>query len=930
MWRACLTDTMNDISLDLNTDALWTLTDKIKASLEGRMSWGDTFGFALGSKNNKHLIIWTPKVTSESTVLPRFDSKDGQVTLKMKDRPGAWISWIDEAKVQATAVDDYDRVYKSVQELERNTRQIIDFADGVITNITVQHLGKSLTLTELTEEVLQVHLVLPNNIKTGGYILTKLGDNRNPAKVIIPEQTHINSVNLNEDEMLAEIEKEEYDTALVVIRTRNKRYPDLLDLEYALTLQSRYNEESETESQRPIKILPTAAVLNSLEPNTIKFLPIEFNAPTQEIEDAVAKSTEKIDNYMIKANPHAYQLMMQYQQGVESRLKALMLDRGQRIHNKVWDDLVIRELRNTLNTFCDFYADYLDEHFAVEKSKETTQLLKEKIEPIIALWQLQENQQLTFNQMIQSSYSVTNQVIDHAYALVHDLVLETDLIATGLANPVELKIYVNDVRQDTIFLPEWTSGTIREKMTRIGLGSNFYPQQIERKRHVWLTLLEIANFASQHNQNFEQTIQQLDTILLATKPPTAQRNNQAKRKPTTKFPGFEISDAELQEIIKQIEDHYAIIKMWIVNASSIEIESEKLSAYWTTLWSLILNGKAREKLVSDFQPTCEINISVPDQAKRLINLTLNSQLVIQSEKDRKNLKRNLNKTVMAKTGHNLRDMTTTEKLAIHGDVTLSLLREELICYDETLTKRIDRLASPQRKGGKRNSVNPKNNEEVTSETIQAEQKKVGAMIAFLKPYGESNVIDILANAGLKKNSADIEKIRKQQVLSFDLNDLPSIGETWLTDVKTLEDYPNLRVFLLQHKLPISTTGRILMELRKELSDNLFNQVLGLIQEVKALQDSNYQGEVLAKFTTYISEKVWRWELTQITSEELPVVVKEKVLTSNVCYEKDVEALMEYVERYDELLETKLSAESDIDMQRKNLESRFQEIVDTLI
>ena len=927
MWRACLIDAMNDISLDLNPDSLFTLTDKIKASLEGRISWGDTFGIVLGSKNNKHLIVWTPKETSESQILPGFDSKDGNLTLKMKHRPGAWISWIDEVKVQANAVDDYDRVHKSVQELERNTRQITDFADGVISNITVQHLGKSLTLAELTEEVLQVRLSLPNNIKTGGYILAKAGDtNGNLTKVVIPEQTHINRIHLNEDVMLSGIDKEDYDTVLVVIRTHNKVYPDLLDLEYSLTLQTQLNAGSDNDSHRPVKILTTAAIINSLEPNNVKLAPYEFNASEKEIEDAIAKSSEKIDEYTLKANPHAYQLMVEYQQGVESRLKALMLNRGQRIHNKVWDDLVLRELRNTLNTFCNFYTEYLDEHFDESTSRETSQLLRQKIEPIIDFWQIEETQQLTYNQMIQSSYTLTNQVVDHASALVHDLVFKTELIETGLVKPVELKIYSNEVLQDKIYLPEWTSGTVREKMTRIGLRSNFYPQQIERIRNVWLTLLEIANFASQNNQNFEQIIQPMDAILLSTKSSTAQRNKQTNRR-TTKFPGFEFGDSELNEIIKQIEDHYSIIKLWIKNATN---ESERLSLYYTTMWSLILNGKARETLLSDTQPACEINISDPDQTKRLMNLTLSSQLVVENEKDRKNLERNLNRVVLAKTGHHLRDITSIEKLAIHGDITLSLLREELIRYDETLTKRASRLTTPQRKTNKRNAVNLKSNGQVSIESIQAEQTKVTDMISFLKPYGESDAISKLANAGLNKNGSEIDEFRKQQVLSFDLNELPSIGNTWLTEIKTLDDYPNLRVFLLQNKLPISTTGRILMELRKTLSDNLFNQVLGLIQEVKELNNSSYQGEVLDRFIAYISEKVWRWELTQITAEELPVVVKEKVLTSAVCYEKEVENLMEYAERYDELLETKLNDDSEMDVQRENLESRFQEIVETLL
>ena len=118
---------MQSLSLNFQTETLHALTDKIKASLEGRIDWGDTFGLALGIKGDKHLIVWTPKETSEGEILPGFDSEDGKLTLKMKPRPGAWVSWIDETRVAAEIVDDHDRVYRSVHELERNARQITDF-----------------------------------------------------------------------------------------------------------------------------------------------------------------------------------------------------------------------------------------------------------------------------------------------------------------------------------------------------------------------------------------------------------------------------------------------------------------------------------------------------------------------------------------------------------------------------------------------------------------------------------------------------------------------------------------------------------------------------------------------------------------------------------------------------------------------------------
>ncbi len=919
---------MQDISLNFQSDSLLLLTDKLKASVEGRMSWGDTFGIGLGGKNKKHLIVWTPKETSESQILPGFDSEDGQLTLKMKHRPGAWVSWIDETKIQNTALDDYDRVHKSVQELERNTRQISDFADGVITDITVQHLGKSLTLSDLTEEVLQSRLVVPNTIKTGAYVLTNIEDtDYSSSKVIIPEQTHINRLHLNEDSVLNEIEKGDYDIVLSIVRTHIKNYPDLLDLGNSLTLQNNFINEEEVNSNPSARVLPTAAVYNPLEPKQLRLVSLQFTAAQDEIEDTITESSKKIEDYTVKVNQHAYNLMTEFHQGVESRLKALMLNNGQRIHNKVWDDLVIQELKGTMSTFTEFYADYIAEEFDENTIETIKNKLRDCIEPIIESWQLQETQQYTLNHMIQSSYTITNQVCDFALALYHDMLFEKNFIATGFVKPVNVTVLQDNIVQDELSLPEWTSGTIREKLTGIGLSSSMHPLQIERLRKVWLSFIEIANHAEQHSCEFEGIIEPIQKILLATKSSLNGRSPRTARQKQQTFPGFDVDEAELNEILTEIEIYFPIIKQWIEQTPS---DAESLHNYFTTLWVLILNGKYRERLLGELQPTYEINLSVPDQTKRLMNLTLGSQLVVANEKDRKTLERNLNRSLVAKTGHNLRDINSTEKLAIHGDMTLSLLREELERYAETLSKKVNRSTTPTRKSKKRNSNNEKNNGNLTPENIQAEQMKVQEMITFLKPYGESESIRILANAGLNRNTSELNQIRKKQVLSFDLNELPAISETWLTDIKTLEDYPNLRVFLLQNELPISTTGRILMELKNSLPESFFNQVLGLIQEVKELQNCSYAGETLERFISYISEKVWRWELTQITTQELPVVVKEKVLTSAICYEKEVENLLEYVERYDELLDTKLKADSEMNVQREKLETRFQEIVESLL
>ena len=61
--------------------------------------------------------------------------------------------------------------------------------------------------------MLQTRLVIPNTYKTGGFILTTAADtDQATTKVVVPEQTHIERVNLNEDVMRTAVEKEGFDT----------------------------------------------------------------------------------------------------------------------------------------------------------------------------------------------------------------------------------------------------------------------------------------------------------------------------------------------------------------------------------------------------------------------------------------------------------------------------------------------------------------------------------------------------------------------------------------------------------------------------------------------------------------------------------------------------------------------------------------------
>ena len=76
-------------------------------------------------------------------------------------------------------------------------------------------------------------------------------------------------------------------------------------------------------------MLATGAVYDPLEPETLRLVPVAFSAPADEIETEIRDSSKKIETYTVKANQNAYQLMAQFQQGVETRLRALVLGPGQ-------------------------------------------------------------------------------------------------------------------------------------------------------------------------------------------------------------------------------------------------------------------------------------------------------------------------------------------------------------------------------------------------------------------------------------------------------------------------------------------------------------------------------------------------------------------------------------------------------------------------
>ena len=225
---------------------------------------------------------------------------------------------------------------------------------------------------------------------------------------------------------------------------------------------------------------------------------------------------------------------------------------------------------------------------------------------------------------------------------------------------------------------------------------NLHADQIERLTTIWLELIELANFVSQQKQDFETVIQPLADLLLEASVGQVQRRSQKalQRGNTTNFSGFEIPDETFHRLLDHVKLHLSTIKQWLMNLPP----NTDAQQHYATLWTLLLDGRLREQLLANVQPTCDINLSVPDQTKRLINLMLGSALIIHAEKDRKLIERNLNRAINSKTGHELANITSVTMLAIHGDTLLEVLYEELAGYYDTLTKRANRITNTPRRG----------------------------------------------------------------------------------------------------------------------------------------------------------------------------------------------------------------------------------------
>ena len=172
--------------------------------------------------------------------------------------------------------------------------------------------------------------------------------------------------------------------------------------------------------------------------------------------------------------------------------------------------------------------------------------LRDSIDSIIEAWQLQDSRQTTIRHLILAGYKLANQVLDQATGFFYDLVFEKHFIKTGLLYTVELMVLEEDELLDEIRLPEWTDKTVRDRIYRLALNPAIHLKQTERLRDLWIELLEIANFADRHQQQFESILKPLSDVLLMPKHSIAPGGNFRGHAISRSGEGIRLKDLEFR------------------------------------------------------------------------------------------------------------------------------------------------------------------------------------------------------------------------------------------------------------------------------------------------------------------------------------------------------------------------------------------------
>ena len=419
-----------NMRLNFRYEDLLKLGEEFKAAFEGRMRWGDTLFLTLGGDESKYLVVWTPKESSESEHLPGFYTEDGKFFMKIKPKPGAWITYADlgnirqgiaagqqreqagettqresedteeptdesTQKVDEASPSAEDRksveqeILLGVRELERNTKNIVDFADGVVTNFTVMHRGKPISITDLLrrDNELNIELRLLRGFKSGAYLLIT-----DPVDAIIPEKTISAGVHLNADALIERLSqlsdarshpenREDSERSVIVLYSSYlKRYPDFQDFQHYLHLQ-----EQLAEAQQTANVFIGAAMHDPMNRNIVIPRVFTFAADNQQLEQLIHDSEAPLSACFEQVNAKIADISTNHQGRVRERVG--LWNVGRSIISSILDEepseveqanpqgaavqrIISEETSSALTDFLDFSVQLFQQHFQQNTAEE--------------------------------------------------------------------------------------------------------------------------------------------------------------------------------------------------------------------------------------------------------------------------------------------------------------------------------------------------------------------------------------------------------------------------------------------------------------------------------------------------------------------------------------------------------------------------------
>jgi len=895
-----------NMRLNFQSEDLLKLGEEFKSAIQGRMRWGDTLFLTLGRDENKCLVVWTPKETSERDHLPGFYTDDGKFFMKVKEKPGAWITYADLGQIRRKIEAEQNssktphqnarnsnnvgsaspelldkagqEVLQGVRELERNTKNIVDFAGGIVPEFTITHRARQIKLAELLRrpEELNVELRLLRGFKTGAYVvITPLEvtteNSLSSAEIIIPEKTISAGVHLNADKIISRLSDRNELSAITLYSSYLRRYPDFQDFQHYFHLREQL-EEAKVNSE----ILIGEAIHDPMNKDGITLRAFSVTSDSKKIEQLISDAEKPLSEYFEDVNEKIASISETHQDRVRERVG--MWNVGRNIISSILDEtpteeqnvtqgnpavqrIISEETKSAITDFMEFSSKLFKQHFQPQKAEELIQELRNYQEYINVAEE--ERSSISSNDL--------NNFIGKATALIHDGVMEEQFVQTGAITPIDIKILGDGAEINQIDFPITASWEIEEMPETLSLSTT------QRRRHADLLsqTLDIENTARKFGYGLREVLNPLYDILLSV------NSNEE----------FEIDAETFVQVIEQIKFYRSEIH------ECIQVAPPEHKDYYAKLSVIINKGEFKELLCDRIGYFEGMTLSNPEEVSELLTSIQTGELIKLDDREQNQFLKNLDAEVEERTGKKLARFKEDKLLKIHCDEVLSAIKATLQNCMESLDATVKDLTEMmnlddkqlinklKRRYGRGKGKGKNKSSKVTLEDIYNERRRINVSLEQIID-GKAVIQDCLERLEHHKNVVPqlLEKLRNQP-------DFPILE--WVEEVEPelpIEVEPELPV-IEEEEAPVERSeipsieeeveGITLEPLEEELE--VVEEVPVIEEEVEdiTLEPSEEELEVVEEVPEVEAETVEELPSEAIPVEEVPKPIQEEEIETDL-------------------------------------------------